>query len=280
MTDLFEPFQLPFMERAAWEIALLAPVAGIVGAQIVLRRLAFYAHAIGTATFPGLVLAGPAGIPPAIAAFGVGALFAGLSERLGRAGRLGRDAVTALLLVAALATGIVLASDVFGSGAEVDQLLFGSLLAIGYEELLVTGIALALVIAAAAAFRREWIAGGFDPATARSLGLRSRLADWVLLSAIAFAVVGALDAVGALLVSAILVIPAATARLVAPSVLSLEVSAAVLALVEGLAGLRLAFELDVPPGAAIAVLAGAVFLVVLVTEAAVPSRRSALRGVT
>jgi len=254
-----DPFSLPFMQRAALEIALLAPLAGLIGAQIVLRRLAFYTHAVGTATFPGLVIAGPAGIPPALAALAVGGAYATTLDRLGRVRGLGRDVATALLLVAALAIGIILASDVFDSGSGVDRLLFGSLLAIGDGELIATLIAAVVVLAAAAACRRTWIAAGFDPQVAPALGLRTRLADWVLVAAIAVAVIAAVDAVGALLVSAILVMPAATARLVTRSVASLEVSAGALALAEGVGGLLIAFELDVPPGAAIAVLGGAVF---------------------
>ena len=247
------------MQRAALEIVLLAPLAGLIGAQIVLRRLAFYTHAVGTATFPGLVLAGPAGIPPALAALAVGGAYATALDRLGRVRGLGKDVATALLLVAALAVGIVLASDVFESGSSVDRLLFGSLLAIGDDELAATFIACAAAILAAAGFRRTWIASGFDPQVTPALGLRARLADWMLVAAIAVAVIAAVDAVGALLVSAILVMPAATARLLARSVASLEVSAAALALAEGIGGLLLAFELDVPPGAAIAVLGGVVF---------------------
>jgi ABC-type Mn2+/Zn2+ transport system permease subunit len=259
MNELFDPFSLEFMQRAALEVVLLAPLAGLLGAQIVLRHLAFYAHGVGTAAFPGLVVAGPAGIPPALAALGVGVVFAGSAERLSRGTRIAYDVATALLLVAALAIGIVLASDVFDSGSEVDQLLFGSLLAIGHEELITTTIALAVAAVAALACRRTWIATGFDEASSRSLGLRAGLSDLALLGAIAIAVIAAVDATGALLVGAILVIPAATARLFAPTVARLELSSGALALAEGLTGLWIAYELDVPPGAAIAALGGAVF---------------------
>ncbi|MEJ7875598.1 MAG: metal ABC transporter permease [Solirubrobacterales bacterium] len=254
-----EPFELSFMQRAGLEILLLAPLAGFVGAQIVLRRLAFFTHAVGTATFPGLVVAGPAGISPALAALAVGGVFATGLERLERVRGLGREAATALLLVAALGIGIVLASDVFASGAGVDRLLFGSLLAIGNEELFATAIALVVSLGAVWIWRRTWVASGFDPGTSAALGLRGRSADWALVAVIAIAVIAAVDAVGALLVSAILVVPAATVRLVAPSVVSLELGATALALAEGLVGLLLAFELDVPPGAAIAVLSGSGF---------------------
>jgi ABC-type Mn2+/Zn2+ transport system permease subunit len=261
---MLAPFQLEFMQRAALEIALLAPLAGLLGAQIVLRRLAFYSHGVGAATFPGLVVAGPAGIPPAVAALGVGGAFAWVLARFGRRpGAIATDAATALLLVAALAVGIVLASDVFESGAGVDQALFGSLLGIGAGELRFTAVALVVAALAALRYRPTWIAGGFDPPSSRSLGLPVAGADLALIATIALAVVASVDAVGSLLVGAIFVVPAATVRLFATSVRSLEVGAGALAFAEGIAGLLIAFELDAPPGAAIAVLGGGVFAIAL-----------------
>lgn len=260
------------MQRAALEMVLLAPLAGLLGAQIVLRNLAFFTHGVGTAAFPGLVLAGPLGVPPLLAALGIGAIFAGALERLSRYRGVAYDAATALLLVLALAVGVVLASDVFGSGAGVDQLLFGSLLAIGSEELVATGAALCIAGAAALFARRSWIAGGFDGPSSTSLGLRIKLADWMLIGAITIAVIASLDAVGALLVTAVFVVPAATVRLFARSVSALEVGSCVLALTEGLVALLVAYELDVPPGAVMATLGGVVFATALTVRSLAPSR--------
>jgi ABC-type Mn2+/Zn2+ transport system permease subunit len=260
---VLDPFQFPFMQRALLEVLLLAPIAGLLGTQIVLRRLAFFTHGVGVAAFPGLVVAGPAGVPPALAAVGVGGVFAGLLELLSRRARFSYDAATALLLVLALAIGIVLASDVFESGSGVDQLLFGSLLAIGDRELLGTAIGLLLALLAVAVGRRSWIAAGFEPESSRSLGLKITSADRLLLAAVAVAAIATLAAAGALLVCAVLVIPAATVRLLAPNVVSLELGTVLLAAVEGVAGLLIAYHLDVPPGAAISVLGGILFTFVL-----------------
>ena len=272
MSTLIDPFRLPFMQDALLELVLLAPIAGILGAQIVLRRLAFFTHALGTAAFPGLVLAGPLGVPTGLMALGVGGLFAASLTALTRVARVGRDVATGLLLVLALSIGIVLASDVYESGAEVDRLLFGSLLAIGSEEIRATSLALGLICVAAWTTRRTWLASGFDPANAPGLGLPARRAEIALVLAIAVAVIASLDAVGALLVAAILVIPAATVRLYARSVPALEIGTSLLALVQGVAGLWVAYRLDVPPGAAIATLGGLTFF------AAAAARVVASRG--
>jgi ABC-type Mn2+/Zn2+ transport system permease subunit len=259
---MVEAFEAPFMQRALLESLLLAGLAGVLGSWIVLRQLAFYTHGVGTAAFPGLVIAGPAGVAPQVAALGAALLYAGGVEGLRRSRRVASDAATGLMLVGALALGVVLASDVFESGAGVDRLLFGSLIGLSDRDLWLTAAVLAAVAAVELALRRSWLAQGFDPATARALGLRPAVADVVLLVAVAAAAVVALDAVGALLVVAVLVIPAATVRLVAPSVRSLQAGTAALAAVEGVLGLWLAYELNVGPGPATAVLGGAVFAVV------------------
>jgi manganese/iron transport system permease protein len=257
------PFDTPFMQRALVEALLLAGLAGVLGSWIVLRRFAFFTHGVGTAAFPGLVVAAPAGVAPQLTGLAAALVYAGGVEWLARTRRVATDAATGLVLVAALALGVILASDVFESGAGVDRLLFGSLIGLRDRDLWLTAAALVGALALHMALRRAWLAQGFDPSTARALGLRPAVADRLLLVAVAVAAVVSLDAVGALLVTAVLVIPAATVRLVAPSVATLQAGTAVLAAVESVAGLWLAYELDVGPGPAIAVLGGVVFAIVL-----------------
>jgi manganese/iron transport system permease protein len=162
---------------------------------------------------------------------------------------------------------VILASDVFESGAAVDRLLFGTLLGLETIDLVVAG-AVALVAAAAAlALGRTWSAVGFDPEGARALGLPTGRADLLLLGLVAAAAVAAIPAVGALLVTAVYVLPAAAARLLTTSVRGLVSCALALALAEGVIGLYLAYWLDVPPGPPIAVLGAAVCLAATVLPA-------------
>ena len=250
---------LPFMQRALLATLLLAVAGGLLGTWIVLRRLAFFAHAVGTATFPGLVVAGPWGLAPPLAALGAGLGFAGLLARVTRRGATSADAATGLLLTAALALGAILASDVYESGAGVDRLLFGTLLGLGDDDIALAAAAAVVALAATAALARTWLATGFDPATAEALGVRAARGDWLLLALLAVTVVAVLPAVGALLVSTLLVVPAATARLLTGSLGALLALAVGLAALEGAGGLVLAYHLDLPPGPAIAVIGGAGF---------------------
>ncbi|HEV7884127.1 MAG TPA: metal ABC transporter permease [Solirubrobacteraceae bacterium] len=267
MRWLSDPLSAPFMQRALLAILLLAVAGGLLGAWVVLRRLAFFAHAVGTATFPGLVVAGPWGLAPPLAALGAGIGFAALLARLTRRGATSADAATGLLLTGALALGAVLASDVYHAGAGVDRLLFGTLLGLGDGDLwLAAAVALA-ALAATAAFARTWLATGFDPAGAPALGIRAQRGDWILLALLAAAVVAVLPAVGALLVSTLLVVPAATARLLTGSLRALLAASVALGAVEGCAGLLLAYHLDLPPGPAIALVGGAGFAVAAAASA-------------
>jgi len=257
----------PYVQRALLEMLLLAVPAGLLGSWIVLRRLAFFSHAVGTVSFPALVLASAWGIAPQLAALVAALGFGVAQERLERARRLGADAATGLLLVGALAAGVVLASDVFESGTEVDTLLFGSLIGLGEREVLLTGVVAAGAVVLDAALRRHWLGTGFERGSARALGLRPVLADRLLLAGVAATAVVALDAVGALLVTVVLVVPAATARLLTDRLAQLQLAAIALAAVEGVGAVWLADAMNVGAGPALAVLGGAVFALVAATTA-------------
>ena len=244
---------LPFLREALLELVLLGLAGGSLGAWIVLRRLAFFTHAAGSATFPGLVVADASGFSPLLASLTVALGYAGGVERTGRAGREPGEA-TALLLVAALAGGVILASDVFESGGAVDRLLFGTILGLDGVDLLASAAAAALAGIGTLALGRTWSALAFDPDGTRALGVPTGAADLILLALVAVAVVAAIPAVGVLLVTALFVLPAATARVLARGIGPLIAAALVLALVQGVAGLYLAYWLDLPPGPPVAVL--------------------------
>jgi len=273
---VIEPFELPFVQRGLIEVLILAVPAGLLGTWIVMRGLAFFSHAVGTAAFPGLVLADGLGFAAPLGAFGAAIVFTAANAALGRRGR-DRDSVVALVLVACLAAGVILASDVFGSGANVETLLFGSLLLVdGGDIALATAAAVATLVATALIGER-WLAQGFDPDGAGT-GWRRHGFDAALLALIALASTAALTVVGALLVTALFVVPAATARLLTRRVASWQLASVVLVAAEGTVGLWLSVKTDAPPGATIACVAGALFAVVALARAlaARVPRRAAL----
>jgi len=211
--SVLDPFQLPFVQRGLVEVLLLAIPAGLLGTWIVLRGLAFFSHAVGTAAFPGLVLADGLGFAAPLGAFGAAIAFtAGTAALRGRRG--GQDAVVALVLVGCLAAGVILASDVFGSGSNIETLLFGSLLLVdGGDIALAVGTAMATVLGTAL-LGQHWLRAGFDPTLAEASGAGVGRFDAALLGLIALGTTAALTVVGALLVGALFLVPAVTARLV------------------------------------------------------------------
>jgi ABC-type Zn uptake system ZnuABC Zn-binding protein ZnuA/ABC-type Mn2+/Zn2+ transport system permease subunit len=264
--SLLEPFQLPFVQRGLIEVLILAVPAGLLGTWIVLRGLAFFSHAVGTATFPGLVLADGLGFAAPLGAFGAAVVFAaGATTLRGRRG--GQDAVVALVLVGCLASGVILASDVFGSGSNIETLLFGSLLLVDGGDLLLAAGAAAATLLASVLIGQHWLRTGFDPTQVDLDAPNPRLFDAVLLGLVALAMVSAITVVGALLVAALFVVPAITARLLTDRLLGWQLLSVGLVALEGTVGLWLSVKTNAPPGATIACVAGAGFAAVAAIRA-------------
>jgi ABC-type Zn uptake system ZnuABC Zn-binding protein ZnuA/ABC-type Mn2+/Zn2+ transport system permease subunit len=260
---MLEIFQLPFVQRGVAEVLLLSIAAGLLGTWVVLRGLAFFSHAVGTAAFPGLVLADGLGFSAVLGAFGTAIIFAvGVRALAGGRGS-HYDSLTAIVLAGCLAVGVILASDVFRSAASIETLLFGSLLVIDRSDLVVAGIASALILAATFVLGPRWLATGFDPDGARAIGVRSSASDLVLLGLAAVATIATLSAVGALLASALIVVPAATVRLWTRRLLPWQIGSVALTALEGVGGIWLSVETNAPPGSTIAVISGVVFAMAL-----------------
>jgi ABC-type Zn uptake system ZnuABC Zn-binding protein ZnuA/ABC-type Mn2+/Zn2+ transport system permease subunit len=258
------------------EVLLLSVGAGILGTWIVLRSLSFFVHATGTAAFPGLVLADGLGVAAVAGALGTAGLVAVAVTALGRRRLTGQDSVVAIVLVGCLAAGVILASDVFRSGTNVESLLFGSLLLIDGADLVLAGACSAAVLAGTALLGERWLARGFDEEGARTLGLRSDAPALLLLGLVAVTAVASLQAIGGLLVAALFVVPAATTRLLFRRLAAWQLATVALVAAEGVGGLWLSVETNTPPGAAIAAVGGAVFAAVAIGRALGRRRAPAL----
>ena len=268
---MLDAFQLPFVQRGLVEILILSVPAGLLGTWIVLRGLSFFSHAVGTAAFPGLVLADGLGFAAPLGAFGAAVIFSAGSALLGRREEESNDSAVAIVLVGCLAAGTLLASDVFGSGANVETLLFGSLLLVDGGDIALAGIAAGLTLVLSLLLGQRWLAAGFDPVSGGGRG--EGILNAALLGLIALTTTAALSVVGALLVTAVFVVPALTVRLFAERMLSWQLATIALVAAEGTLGLWLSVETDAPPGATIAVVAGGAFVLAAVGRALAGSRR-------
>ena len=255
------------MQRALVEVILLSVASGVLGSWVVLRRLAFMSHALGHATFPALVVAYIAGwsifgtaLATSLAvAVGIGAL----STRP----ELSDGVAVGVVLSAGVAVGAVLVSNVTDPGVGANTILFGSLLTLDDADLWRSGAAAALALAVGAGLGRSLLVATFDRPQARVSGIPVGALDTLLLCALANTVAVAVSIVGSLMLSGLILIPAAAARLVTRRLRALQLAATGLCLCASLGGLWLSVRLDAPPGACIAVAALVLLAVVAAIQA-------------
>ncbi|HIY66975.1 MAG TPA: metal ABC transporter permease [Candidatus Agrococcus pullicola] len=270
MTELLDAFQLPFMLRALVTLLVLAVAAGTVGVMINLRRLEFLTDGLTHAVFPGLVLgflaAGEPGLLPG--ALVIALLSAVLLTLLQRRG-VGDQNLIAILLTAFFSIGVILVSTQQGYSGQLSEMLFGRLLSITDSQITVTSVLVTLAVLAVAVTWRQQVFRAFDDDGARASGLRSAWLDVVLNTAVVLVVVAASAAVGTLLVLAVLIVPGAAARLVAPRIGSAVIVATAFAIVTSVMGLVFAWQLSMDlgvqaaPGGVVALTMIAVYLLLL-----------------
>lgn len=262
--DPFTLFEPEFARRALLATLFVALAGGLLGTTVVLRELPFFAHAIGSGAYPMLVLGAIWGASAAIMGIAGAALFAGLLwlVTLGRgADPIVRDTRTGLSVAAALAVGALLTgahSDEPGVAINPEAMLFGSVLTVDTGALLLTALTTAVAAWAVFAHGAGWLAAGFDRPVARSLGVDRH--EFVMLQVVALCVAAALPVTGALMAGALLVVPAATARLFARRIGTMIFGSTLVALVAGVGGLYLSLAFDLPAGATIALAAGSLFV--------------------
>ncbi|TFC59700.1 MULTISPECIES: zinc ABC transporter permease AztB [unclassified Cryobacterium] len=211
MTWLTDPLSADFMLRALLGGVLVAAICAVVGTWVVVRGMAFLGEAMAHGMLPGVALASLLGLP-VIAGAAVSALVMSLGVGLiTRRGRLSSDTSIGLLFVGMLALGVIIVSHSRSFAVDLTAILFGDVLAIQAGDLAGLAIALAVTVVLAALFHRAFVALAFDPRLARTLGLRPRLAQLVLVGLVTLAVVASYGAVGSLLVVGLLLAPAVAA---------------------------------------------------------------------
>jgi manganese/iron transport system permease protein len=277
---LIEPFQVGFMQRALLAVLLLGVLAGAVGVFVVLRRLAFVGDALTHTVFPGVVIAFLAGQSIFLGALAAGLASALLLTVLTANRRVTADAALAILLTSFFAVGVVLVSRLQSYTADLSAFLFGRVLAVDPSELAQTGLVAAVVLATLVVLRKELLLRAFDPDGAAAMGYRVDLLDLVLNVLIALVVVAAVKAVGTVLVIALIVVPAATARLLTDRVASMVALACGLGALGGWLGLAVSYDVSIQRGVRLA--SGATIVVILVgffvvALATGPARRALAR---
>lgn len=264
---------MSYFALAAVELALLGVLSGIVGTLIVMRRRSFFAVSLSHATFPGGVLFAVLGWNLILGQALFALLLVGIMTLLARVPGQGRQVASGIVLSFGFALGTLLASLNAGNGVPVEALLVGSPLSVTGADLVRTGAVLAATLLLLAVFGRRILFHTFDPVGFAAAGFRAWPVEALASGIIAAGVVAAMPAVGAILGVALLVGPAAAARILAPRFTWIPGIAAALGVVSGLVGLWISREFGIAAGGSVGLVVAVVFLL----AAAVGRLRDGLR---
>jgi ABC-type Mn2+/Zn2+ transport system permease subunit len=258
MSDvLFAPFQYEFMQRAFVAALVVGTLCSTIGTYVVLRKLSFIGDGIAHASFAGIVIAYLRGVDFYLGAAVVAVLTAIGIGFVNRRGNVSLDTAIGVLFTGAFALGVFLMSRLPTYNVDLQGFLFGDILAVSRTDIVV--IVLALLY-------RPLLYTSFDPVVAQASGVPAAFVSYVLLVLLALTIVVSLEAVGIVLVAALLVTPAATAyqltsRFRPMLALSVAIGAAC-----SVAGLYLSYYLHAASGATIVLLVTAVFFIAMLVR--------------
>lgn len=259
------PFQLPFMVQAMWIAVLVSVPTALLSCFLVLKGWSLMGDAISHAVLPGVVLAYIVGIPLGIGAFIAGMVCALSVGFLKENSRIKEDTIMGVVFAGLFGLGIVLYTAI-QTDVHLDHILFGNMLGTGADDLIVSAIIALAVIVVVAAKWRDLMLFIFDPQQAGAIGLPVRLLHYGLLALISLTIVGALQAVGIVLVIALLIAPGAIAFLLTRRFSIMLLLATAISVGCSLAGVYLSFFLDSAPAPTIVLLMSACFVMAFIAS--------------
>jgi len=257
---ILEPLTYGFMQRGLLASILVGVLCAVVGCYVVLRSMAFMGDALAHAILPGVAIA--------YLLHGnllVGALVAAVLVALGigffsRQGMLKEDTAIGILFAAALSLGVVLISTIRTYALDLTHILFGNILGVSPTDLWMCGILGLIVILTIILLYKEFLVISFDPVLAATLRLPAELLRSLMLILLALTVVVSLQTVGVGLVAAMLVTPGATAYLLTRRLTTMMVVSAGLGAFSSVTGLYMSYYLNIASGAAVVLVATAIFV--------------------
>ncbi len=267
MDAFLEPLAFQFFQRALIASVLAGVVCAVVGSYVVLKGLAFIGDAIAHAAFPGVVVAFMVGAPYAIGG-GIAAFLTAVSIGwISRRARIRLDTAIGVVFAGTFALGILLYSSIQGFVGDLFGFLVGNVLAISAGDLvglIVLGSGVLIVVLL---LWKELLYSTFDPLGAAASGLPVPALEYLFLGLVAVTIVVSLQAVGIILVVAMLVTPAATAQQLTVRFTRLLWLAMAIGAATAVAGLYLSYWFDVASGATIVLVQTIVFLAALLLSA-------------
>jgi manganese transport system permease protein len=255
---LVEPLQFGFMQRALLVGLVAGLVCAVLSCWVTLIGWSLLGDAVSHAVLPGVVLAYVLGMPFSVGAFLFGTLAVGLIAGVRSTTKLKGDAVIGVVFTGLFALGLVLVSRI-PSQVDLNHILFGNVLGVTDRDIVQVLVIAGLVLGVALLKRRDLTLYAFDPTHAHAIGLSPRRISALLLTMLALTVVVALQAVGVILVTAMLITPGATAFLLTRRFPRMLAVAAALSVFSSVLGTYLSFHFDTSTGGMIVLCQTGVF---------------------
>jgi ABC-type Mn2+/Zn2+ transport system permease subunit len=263
VSELLGTFSDGFARRALLEAVMVGGLCGVVGVHVLLRRLPFFTMALGHATFPGVVLAALLGVNLFLGATLFGAVVVLVVALLGARERVDETSAIGVTLSGAFALGVLLLSAQAGFSRDLAAFLVGSIVTVQHGDLVTTAVAGAAVLGVLAVLHKELVFGAFDRGGLAALGYPVLALDVTLLLLVEVTLVTSIPAVGTILAVALIVAPAAAARLWTERLGATMAVAAAIGVASGVVGLAISQHWRVAAGATIVLVAATLFTVSL-----------------
>ena len=267
MTDILDvfikPFEYSFMVRALVVSVCVGVMCPLLGVYVVNRGLGFMGDAMAHSVMPGMVLAFILGISPFLGAIPTGIAVAFAIGYLGRKFRVSEDTSLGIMFAALFSIGLVMISLSKGISVRVEDILLGQILAVSSIDVVVTLSLAVLVLIVIGVLHRQLVFTSFDSLGATVIGLPTRLLDYLLLVSLALVIVVSLQAVGIVVVVAMLITPAAAGALLVRRFTRVMLVSVVVGVFSAVCGLYAAYHLNIPSGPSMTLVATAIFFLAL-----------------
>ncbi|NEP14073.1 MAG: metal ABC transporter permease [Symploca sp. SIO2C1] len=258
---LMEPLQYGFMQRAIITGILVGIVCASVGSYLMVQRLALLGDAISHSVLPGLAIAFIIGADIFVGAFIAGIVSTVVITWIRTRSQIKEDAAMGIVFSAFFALGITLITIVQQDNKiDLNHFLFGNILSVSQEDVINTAIITGIVLAIVVLLYKELMFYTFDPLGAKAAGLPTNLLDFGLMILIALTIVASLQAVGVILVLAMLIIPGATAYLLVKRLHQMMILGSAIGVVASISGMYLSYFFNLPSGPAIVLVAFGLFM--------------------
>jgi zinc transport system permease protein len=260
---MIEILSSPFMQKAFTAGIIVSILTGLISVFIVLRKMSFVGAGISHAAFGGVAVGFFTGLNPLFTAIVYSVLVAIGIEATVRRGRISEDVSIGIFYSVSMALGVALISLSKSYNVDLFGYLFGNILAISETDIYLTVITFVLVSGFILLFLKDLFLSAYNEELAKVSGVRVELINTLFMVSLAISIVISIRIVGIILVSALLVIPGATARLFAKGLISMLLLSCLTGMLSVVSGLLISYEYDIAPGASIVLASASIFFLSL-----------------